>query len=100
MQFKDRLARIIAPVAIRNITTYIVAFQAMCMMLTWARPQFATILLFDPVKVMAGEWWRPVTFLFMPPSFDPLWSAFALYFFWIMGTALEANWGTARYNLF
>jgi membrane associated rhomboid family serine protease len=100
MGMKDRLAKVIAPVAIPNVTAYLLAFQGTCMMLAWVRPDFVETLLLDPVKVMQGEWWRVVTFLFMPPTLSPLWALFVMYFYWMMGTALEANWGTARYNLF
>jgi hypothetical protein len=36
----------------------------------------------------------------MPVSTSPLFAAFVLYFYWLMGTVLEANWGAGRYNLF
>ncbi len=53
-----------------------------------------------PQAVRAGEGWRLVTFLFLPPSSQPVFIAFAWYLFWIMGTALEEFWGTFRFNLF
>jgi hypothetical protein len=100
MKIKDRLAKAIAPVAIPNVTAYLLAFQGTCMMLLWLRPEFAGSLLLDPTKVVQGEWWRLITFLFMPPTTNPIWALFLMYFYWQMGTALEANWGTARYNLY
>jgi len=53
-----------------------------------------------PGLVLAGEPWRLVTFLFLPPPTHPVFVAFAWYMFWLMGSALEEYWGAFRYNLF
>ena len=47
-----------------------------------------------------GEWWRLVTFLFIPPLTNPIFAFFAWYLFYLMGSALENHWGAFRYNLF
>jgi hypothetical protein len=53
-----------------------------------------------PALALAGEWWRLVTFLFIPPLTNPIFAFFAWYLFYLMGTALEGHWGAFRYNLF
>jgi hypothetical protein len=53
-----------------------------------------------PSQVLAGEVWRVVTFLFVPPITNLIFAFFFWYFFYIMGTALEAAWGTFRYNVY
>jgi membrane associated rhomboid family serine protease len=50
--------------------------------------------------VLAGEWWRLVTFILVPPSASIYFIVFAWYMFWFFGSALEAHWGVNRYNLF
>jgi hypothetical protein len=55
---------------------------------------------FIPELALAGEWWRFVTFLFIPPLSNPLFAFFAWYLFILMGGALEDRWGALRYNLF
>ena len=46
-----------------------------------------------------GQWWRLVTFMMIPRVYG-FWFILAAYIFYIMGSALEQQWGTFRYNLF
>lgn len=51
-------------------------------------------------RLLAGEWWRAVTFLFVPPEYSLIVLLFALYLFELMGRSLERFWGTFRYNAY
>ena len=53
-----------------------------------------------PDRVLAGEWWRLITFLFDPPGMNVIFAFFFWYMFYLMGTTLEVNWGPFRYNVF
>jgi hypothetical protein len=53
-----------------------------------------------PARLLAGELWRLVTFLCVPPISHPVFAFFFWYLFYMMGTALENQWGTFRYNVF
>lgn len=55
---------------------------------------------FFPGKVLGGEVWRLVTFLFAPPPMNLIFAAFYWYLFYLMGTTLEVTWGAFRYNVF
>lgn len=102
MTWQTKFLRKFERVAIPNITGYWVAFQALAMFLIWLSPegQFSAMLQLDTAKMLQGEWWRLLTFLFRPVSLNPIFALFILYFYWMMGNALESNWGVARYNLF
>jgi hypothetical protein len=50
--------------------------------------------------VQAGEWWRVFTFVFEPPTTHWALVAFGLYCFFMLGGALEQEWGRARLNLY
>lgn len=102
MRWKSRFLQAFDRVAIPNITLYLIAFQVVCYLAIMGQPDahLEQRLLFDPAAAVHGEWWRAITFLFLPPLDNPIFAFFAWYFFWLMGTALEANWGTARYNLY
>jgi hypothetical protein len=53
-----------------------------------------------PAKVLAGEWWRLITFILVPPAASIYFIVFAWYMFYFFGSALEGHWGVSRYNLF
>jgi hypothetical protein len=71
------------------------------------RPQFEAYLALDLARVMQGQVWRLVTFLFVPPhggflffSDSPIWTIFGIYMFWLVGTNLESHWGSFKFNVF
>ena len=53
-----------------------------------------------PDKVLEGQVWRLVTFVCEPPCTNVLCAFFFWYMFYLMGEALEQNWGTFRYNVY
>ena len=69
-------------------------------LLRQSRPDFLTGIALVPDRVLQGEVWRLVTFVCEPPITNPLFAFFFWYLFYLMGTALEATWGTFRYNLY
>ena len=62
-----------------------------------------SFLLFDWSAITHGELWRLVTFIFMPGYYstgDVLWLALFLYFYYMIGTVLEREWGTPKFSLY
>ena len=60
-------------------------------------------LAFDWFAIKSGELWRLITFVFMPgyySSGEVLWLALFLYLYYMIGTTLEREWGTAKFNLY
>ena len=49
---------------------------------------------------MHGQIWRLVTFIFISPNSRILFILFSLYFYWLIGNALENQWGAFRFNLY
>ena len=59
------------------------------------------LLYFDRALIFSGQVWRIITFLFLyPTASHPLLIALALYFYWWLGSSLEAYMGKARFNLY
>jgi hypothetical protein len=105
MSLLNKLERLLGRFAIANLTLYLIIGQVLFWGLAvMARFNLERIALL-PYAVLTGQVWRIVTFLFLPPSlgtgaFAILFLAFAWYLFFLMGTALEHNWGAFRYNAF
>jgi len=100
MKWFSYLERRLRPLAVEHITLAIVFLQGLCYVFTMARPQFAERIVLIPNKVLSGEVWRLFTCVLTPPPTNPLFLFFALYMFWMMGSALENHWGALRYNLY
>jgi hypothetical protein len=101
MKLLNRLERSLGKFALPELTLYLVCGQAAFLIMALARPEFLNRVSFQPHFVLEdGEWWRVLTFPFYPPTLNPIFAIFGLYLTYIMGTALEHNWGTFRYNLY
>jgi hypothetical protein len=111
MSLLDILERKLGRFAVPQITLGLIVCQVIIfvadVVLDPGAPQpFSERFLLIPEKVLAGEVWRLVSFLVLPPAVGSLslgtifWSLIFWYAFYFMGTALERTWGTFRYNVF
>ncbi|MDD2955024.1 MAG: rhomboid family intramembrane serine protease [Oscillospiraceae bacterium] len=50
--------------------------------------------------IFSGQVWRLVTFLFVPPTYSVISLLFTLYFYYLIGSGLEAQWGSFRFNVY
>lgn len=100
MNFLDNLEKRLGKYAPENVTVYLIAGQTLLyvMFMTGRLDRSVTWLSAD--LLLAGQWWRLVTFIFDPPVQNPFFAFFAWYLFYLMGSALEAHWGAFRYNVF
>lgn len=60
----------------------------------------AALLSFSPEYILRGEVWRLVSFIFVPQGGHIFFFAIMLYVYYMLGTALEREWGTAKFTLF
>lgn len=58
------------------------------------------MIYFDRERIMSGQVWRVLSFLFMPPDDRILFVVFILYFYWLMGVKLEEKWGSFKFNVY
>ena len=102
MNWVRKLERNFSRYAIRDLMTYIVVINAVVYVLEMLVPQSNLFMKFylNPSLVMRGEIWRLITFLFLPPTMHPIWTIFALYFYYLVGSNLENQWGSFRFNLY
>ncbi len=57
-------------------------------------------LTFNLNALLHGEIWRLVTFVFVPAYSRPISLLISLYFYYWIGSTLERQWGTAKFNLY
>jgi len=100
MKRSRKIGRMLEHLAIPNLTLYLVGGQGLALLLNAGNHEFLMNMLLLPDAVLAGQWWRLLSFLFTPPTSNPILALFALYLLYFMGGSLENQWGTARYNLF
>lgn len=98
----NRLERKFGRFAIKELMVYIVGINLLVYFLAYASPESNAIskLRLDPYLIMQGEVWRIVTFIFIPPATSILWIFFILYFYYMVGTGLEREWGSFRFNIY
>ncbi|MCR4794530.1 MULTISPECIES: hypothetical protein [Ruminococcus] len=106
-QLLTKLERKCGKFAIQNLMLYIVTgmgvFFIANMVLT-TNPDnkifLYDMIYFDRAKIFAGQVWRVITFLFMPPDNRILLLLLMLFFYWYMGVRLEEKWGSFKFNVY
>jgi membrane associated rhomboid family serine protease len=95
-----RLERKFGPYAPGNLTYGLLVAQIIGLLMFYVAPDKFQYLPFDFDRVMAGEVWRVATWLAIPASTSPLWALFAFYWLYLVGTALEGEWGAFKYLVY
>lgn len=102
MKWISRWERRYRKYAIKNLIFYIIALNALFFIIDLVAPaaNFLDLLVLYPDRVLQGELWRLLTYIFIPPTTSPLWIIFILYFYYMVGSGLEQAWGAFRFNLY
>ena len=105
IKWLNKLERKFGKIAIPNLMTILIFGMAIVAVIDIVtNPSYeqnlSSILMFDKDAILRGQVWRVLTFIFIPPGYSILTIAFTLYFYWILGTALENQWGSFRFNVY
>jgi hypothetical protein len=100
MKWLNYLERRIGFLSIPQFPLFIAAANGIIYFMSQAQPAFVERLILDPVAVRAGEWWRVLTFLFVPPQMNPLFLVFWLLLLYQYAMALENAWGEFHFFIF
>lgn len=101
MNWISRLERKFGKYAIQNLMYFIIILYGIGFVLNYINPYFyIQYLSLDASGILRGEIWRIVTFLIQPPSDNLFFLIIALYFYYMIGRALEQSWGTFRFNVY
>ncbi|MDD6800769.1 MAG: rhomboid family intramembrane serine protease [Firmicutes bacterium] len=101
----DKLNQKFGRYSIRNLMTFIVGgmtvvYLAELLLYPVTGFSLSSVLAFNRNAVLHGQIWRLITFIFIPPDSSILFILFSLYFYWLIGNALENQWGAFRFNLY
>lgn len=101
MSFFYKMERKYGRYAIHNLMNYIVAMYMVGFLIQWVVPEiYFNYLWLDPQAILRGQIWRIVTFLFYPPSTNPLGAFLMAFLYFSIGNTLERTWGAFRFNVY
>ncbi|MCL2235781.1 MAG: hypothetical protein FWB98_05010 [Defluviitaleaceae bacterium] len=98
--FLQKLQKKFGKFAINNLMMYIVAGMAILFVADLFFGGVLSMFAFSTALISEGEFWRVITFILIPPSDSVIFIIFALYFYWLIGSSLEGQWGAFRFNMF
>ena len=86
---------------IDNLMKYIVILSAVIFVINMMdrTGTFLGYLAFSPYRILHGEVWRLVSWVFIPTSSFP-WIIIELYFYYFIGNTLEGVWGAGRFTIY
>ncbi len=85
---------------IPRLSLILASGSCLCFIFGMISPRFLSFIAFVPERILAGEFWRALSFIFYPFDLHPFFAFFTYYLFYLMGSALEQKWGAAKFNLF
>lgn len=100
MNILDTLERRLSRFAIPGLMRLIVILNALVFLLGKANPNALQTLALTPDGIARHEYWRLITYIFIPDTGSFVFILFALWFLWMIGEGLEHAWGAFRLNLF
>ncbi len=103
-RFLSRLERKMGRYYITGLMKYIVFGMAGVFLLdlifSRSGVSASSLLAFSRPLVLQGQVWRLISFVLIPEGSSIIFIVFTLYFYYLIGTALENRWGSRRFNLY
>ena len=84
---------------IPNLMRYLTIANVVFWVMSLINRPFLSFMLFNPKLILAGQVWRLVSFLFIPPSTGVL-ALLVFYFYYWIGSTLERQWGTGQFTIY
>ena len=101
MKLLNKLERRFGRFAIENLMVVICGGMAIVYIADLLMDGFATQMLYlNWQAVTQGQIWRCLTFIFEPESRNPLSFLLTIYFYYMIGGALEHEWGSFNFNCY
>ena len=104
-KFLEKLERKLKWLSIPNLMLIVVGAMGVVFVMNYligmsAGQSIYSMLTFDKALIAKGQVWRVFTFLFLPPSGNVFFALIGLYFYWLIGSSLENEWGSFGFTVF
>lgn len=88
--------------ALPNLMLYVVIGQFIVFAVNLFYPALglSSLIALNRDLIFQGQIWRIVTFLFVPMNSSVLWILISMYFYWFIGSSLESEWGSFKFNFY
>ena len=97
----NQLERKYGRFGIPNLTNILVGGQILVLAIELFVNQTVSVwLALSRYFLLRGQIWRIITFVFVPLDSNLFFLAVSLYFYYMIGSVLEREWGTAKFNVF
>ncbi|MBQ6820403.1 MAG: rhomboid family intramembrane serine protease [Clostridium sp.] len=102
MNLLNKLERKIGNYYIRNLMLIVILGTVLVYAFTVLSNNMLLInsLILDREKVLQGEVWRLITFIFVPTDNSIISFIFSMYFYYLAGSGLEQEWGEFKFNIY
>ena len=100
MNWLNKLERKLGRYAIPNLMLWLIGAYGIGFILAQVAPGIFAYLLLSPYHILHGQIWRLVTWIFMPTDSNLFSLMIMAIFYYQLGTTLERNWGTFRFNVY
>lgn len=101
MEFLNKLERKFGKYAVHHLMYYIILLYALGFVINLVNPSiYNDWLSLNAPAILRGQVWRIFTYIIYPPTGDLIFILFSLYFYYMIGTTLERQWGAFRFNLY
>ena len=100
MNWLNKLERKFGRFAIPNLIVWLIASYTIGFVLYVTNPAILDFLVLSPYHILHGQVWRLVTWVLMPTDYSLISLLIMALFYFQLGTTLERNWGTFRFNVY
>lgn len=100
MNWLNKLERKLGRFAIPNLIVWLIGAYTIGFVFYQVNPTIIGYLVLSPYHILHGQVWRLVTWIFMPTSTGLFSLLIMALLYYQLGTTLERNWGTFRFNVY
>lgn len=100
MNWLNKLERKLGRFAIPNLIVWLIGAYTIGFVFYQVNPTIVGYLVLSPYHILHGQVWRLLTWIFMPTSTGVFSLLIMALLYYQLGTTLERNWGTFRFNVY